>query len=51
MRFWVPVLGSLFAAGYIARFDPSISGLMAGLLTLLTGLDVACHLSRERENS
>jgi hypothetical protein len=44
MRFWIPILGSLFAAAFIARIDPNPFGIMAGLVASLTGLDVATHL-------
>jgi hypothetical protein len=46
MRFWIPVLTSLFAALYIMRIDPGPSGMMTGLVASLTGLDVAGHLSK-----
>jgi hypothetical protein len=46
MRFWIPILGSLFAAAFIARFDPTPIGVMAGFLTSITGMDVAAHLCR-----
>lgn len=44
MRFWIPFLSTLFAAAYIVKFDPTPVGYMAGLLTSLTGIDVAAHL-------
>lgn len=46
MRFWIPIVGSLFAAAFIARLDPNPFGMMAGFLASLTGLDVAAHLSK-----
>lgn len=44
MRFWIPVLGSLFAAFYILRFSPSSCGMMTVLVAYLTGLDIGEHL-------
>lgn len=48
MRFWIPVLSSLFAACYIVRLDPGPTGMMAAFLASLTGLNVASHLKESR---
>lgn len=46
MRFWLPTLVGLFAALFIARTDPGAPGMMTGLLTSLTGLDIAIRLDK-----
>ncbi len=44
MRFWIPILSTLFAAAFIAKADPTPMGLMVACLTSVAGMNVAARL-------
>jgi hypothetical protein len=44
VRFWIPILSTLFAAIFIARLDPTPVGIVAACLMSVTGMDVAARL-------
>ena len=47
MRFWVPILNTLFAAAFILKADPTPVGMMAGFVTSVTGVDIAARLCKQ----
>jgi len=40
----MPILITLFAAAFIAKFHPTPLGIMGGFLLSIAGMDVAAHL-------